>query len=152
MLTQPRRFVDFQSQSVAGAVEESFHPPVAPAGLVTLLRKILLHRAHARPSSERPAPQLFEADLLSAKHRVVQPPHPFARAPAHDGAGDVAEITGPLRAGKNINDDRLIRAQRTEAALVRVTALLAARDDGVGRPARTPAGSRNQSPRAVSPK
>src|SRR5205823_8962129 len=98
-----RGFVDFQTEAVAGAMEKPLHPPVALGGFVTCLLEELLDRLmhfdrlHA-------GPHLLERQLLSLANDVVEFLDRLAGATAHDGAGDVAEIAGFLRAGKDIED------------------------------------------------
>ena len=135
--------MDFQPQPVAGAVKKSLHASVALAGVVAALREKLqdaLMNFRRRGSGA----DFLQRDFLPVKDGVVKFFHGLARAPAHDGARDVAEIAGLLRARENIEDDRLMRAQRPVAAFVRVAALFAAGDDGVGRqPARLQDGAVN---------
>src|ERR1039457_5161523 len=131
-----RRFVDFQTESVARAVKESFHAPVVAAGFVTLLLKKFLHGAMGIAGWDVRA-DFSEREVLSAQHGVVKLANRFTGASAHDGAGDVAEVTGFLRARKNINDERLVRSQGPVAAFVRVARLPSAGNNGVGgQPAR----------------
>ena len=128
--------MDFQTEPVARAVKETLHAPVVAAGFVTLLVKKFMHGAMGVAGWDVRA-DFSERDVLSAPHGVVKPANRFTGASAHDGAGDVAEVTGFLRARKNINDDRLVRAQRPVAAFVRVARLPSAGDNGVGgQPAR----------------
>src|SRR5271154_4979394 len=106
-------------------MKKSLHAPVVPAGLVTALREKLLDALmdFLRGGS---GADFLQRDFLPLKDGVVKFFHGLARAPAHDGARDVAEIAGLLRARKNINDYRLVCAQPPEAALVRVASLFAA--------------------------
>lgn len=52
---------------------------------------------------------------------------------AEKGPGHVAVVAGGGDAGKNVNDDEFVGAERAGAALVRVAGLVSAGGDGVGR-------------------
>ena len=58
-----------------------------------------------------PGAHLLERQLLALEHRVIQLPNRLAGAPANHRAGNVAEIAGLLRAGKDVQDDGLVGAQ-----------------------------------------
>ena len=114
--------MDFQPQAMSGAVEKPLHATAAPACLVALVGKeiqnILMHLA-ARDFIS----QLIKSQLLSPLHRVVELAHRSIRPSFDHRAGDVAEITGPLRSGENIENNRLMGSQQSMALLVRITPL-----------------------------
>src|SRR6476620_6027710 len=113
MCSNARGLVDFQAQSVTGAMEKSLHSAMLFAGLITLAFEEILHRfmdffrLDARP-------HFFERELLAMQNGVVKFPRGLAGATADDRPSDVAEITGLLRARKNVEDNQFIRAQRAE--------------------------------------
>src|SRR5204863_9542969 len=115
----------FHPDAVAGAVKESLHAAVVAAGPVTFAREETLHII-VNVGRGRALAHLVEGHLLAALHGVIKPSHRFAGAALHHRAGDVPEIAGLLGARKNIDDDRLVRAQHAMADLVRVTGLHAA--------------------------
>src|SRR2546423_1464035 len=114
--------MDFQPQAMSGTVEKPLHPTTAPACLVALVGKeiqnILMHLA-ARDF----IPQLIKSQLLSPLYRMVKLTHRSIRPSFDHRAGDVAKITGPLRSGKNIENNRLVGSQQSTALLVRITPL-----------------------------
>src|SRR5437773_5191847 len=78
-----------------------------------------------------------EGQLLALQDCVVQFANCLRGAATHNGAGDVTEVAGGLRARKNVDDNRLISAQQTVAGLVRVAALPAPGHDRMaGEPVR----------------
>ena len=111
--------MDFQTQSVAGAVKETFHAPVTPPGPVTLGHEEILHRP-MNLRGWRVRAHFFKRDFLTLPDRIVKFAHGFAGGPAHDGAGDVPEVTGFLRARKNVDDDGFVGAQRAITPFMRV--------------------------------
>ena len=122
--------MDLQTEAVAGAMEKTLHAAVAPARPITFAHEEVLNGAmHVR--GWHPGAHLLERQALALKHRVVQLPHRLTRPATDHGAGDIAEIAGLLGAGKDVQDNGLIGAQRAMAALVRVAALSAAGDDCV---------------------
>src|SRR5262245_42160126 len=103
-------FMDFQTQTMASAVEESLHTAIMSPRFITLARKEFLNvfmdfgRGHGSAHSA-------EGDLLALLYSRVKLPDRFTGAAAHDGASNIAEIAGFLRAGKDVNNNRLIGAQ-----------------------------------------
>ena len=134
--SDPRRLVNLQAKPVTSTVEEALHAAVVLAGPVTFPLEELLDCPVHLPRRHS-GPHLFERQLLAPEYSVIQLSNCLAGAAADDRAGDVAKISGLLRAGKNIEDDRLVGAQRTIARLMRVAALPAAGDNRVaGKPSR----------------
>src|SRR5882724_6104828 len=99
--------MNFQAQSVSGAMEESLHSPLAFAGFVALAGKKLLDGL-VNPRRDDAGAHQLKGGLLSAMHRVVQFADRLAGASLDHRPGDVAEITGFLRAGENVEDDRFV--------------------------------------------
>ena len=124
------RFVDFQTQAMTGAMKEALHSAVHLAGFVTGGGEQFLHGlVNAR--GLRAGAHEVEGGILSAEDGIVELAHGFARATFDHCPRDVAKITGLLGTRKDVEDDRLVGAQRAIAGLVRVARLFAASDDGV---------------------
>jgi hypothetical protein len=120
-----------ESQPVADAVEHPDPAAVALLGRVTggleARDQFLLQRG-----SVGAVAHLFHHPPFALLHGGVLPAQRFGGAPAHDRPRQVAVIMVARVAGKNIEHDGLVGAERTVAALVRIAALFAARDDGIG--------------------
>ncbi len=74
-----------------------------------------------------------ERELLPCLHGLPELALRVTRASAHDGARQIAPVTGLRVTRENIEDDQRIRIERTEPALVRIASLIAAGHDGVRR-------------------
>ena len=81
--------------------------------------------------SVRPSAQFLEGQLLGHANHAVHLLHGLAGAPAHDRSRDVTEVARLRVAGKDVENDRLVRAERAVTTFVRVAALIPAGDDGV---------------------
>src|SRR5674476_688047 len=103
-------------------MEKTPHPAMVLAGGKTLLLKTNLHRV-VNGAGGRAAAHFLERNFLPALDGVVKFMDGGAGAAPDDGARDVAEVAGRLRARKNINDDRLVRVELAVTAFVRVAAL-----------------------------
>ena len=124
--------MDFQAQSVAGAMEKALHATVAFAGLVAFLIEKLPHRL-VHFNAANIGLHLFEGDLLSARDGLIELAHRFVSAPFDNRPRDVAEVAGFLRARENVDDDGFVRPQGAMPLLVRIAGLSPTGDDGVGR-------------------
>src|SRR5438445_2723356 len=90
-----RRLVNFHSEAVAGAVKEPLHPPVAALGFVALRLEEPFHGPMDAAGGFAGA-HFEKREFLPLLYRVVETAHGFAGLTPHDGAGDVAEVTGLL--------------------------------------------------------
>src|SRR5664279_1024009 len=91
-----RRFVDVQAKPMARAVKKSLHASIALASVVAALRE-KLQDAFMDLRRQTSGAHFLEPDLLPVENGVVKFFDGLARAPAHDGARDVAKVTGLLR-------------------------------------------------------
>src|SRR5204863_2864235 len=82
---------------------------------------------------DRAVPDAAERDLLASLNTIVCMLQSLRRASTDNRPADIAEIAGQLRAGKNIHDDRRVRANRTAALIVRVYTLIAGGHDRMTR-------------------
>src|SRR5664279_250558 len=113
---------------MACAMEKALHAAIAPARPVTLpLEELLDGSMHVR--GRHPRPHFLERQLLALEHRIIELPHRFACAATYYRAGDVSEVARLLGAGKDVQDNRFVGAQRAIAPFVGVAALPAARDN-----------------------
>jgi len=123
-------FVNFEAKAVSHSVEKSGPAPAPNLGGIT---------AAPKPVAE------FVLGLLAVESRSKLSKNPFLalgdrgvhllkslRRPALDhGTGDVAEVTGTGIAGKDVEDDGLVGAERAGAALMGITGLDAPGHNGV---------------------
>ena len=131
-LLQPRIFMDLQAEPVAGAVEKSNVLPFANfGGIAALLEKHLDRLVNFH--SVDPGFDFSERELLAFLHGLPELALRVTSASAHDGARQIAPVTGLRVARENIEDDQRIRVERTDPALVRIASLIAAGHDGVRR-------------------
>src|SRR5213080_1194324 len=124
--------MNLQPQPMPGAVKESNAPALANLRWKTTLAEELLnclvncHSIHSRFD-------LFQSERLPGFYCFPKLSLRIARAPAENGPRHVAEISGLRVARENIQDNQRVRVKRTEAALMRIAGLVAARDDRAGR-------------------
>lgn len=85
------RFVDFQTQSVAGAVEEALHSAVDFSGLKALCFEEV-HNGLVNFFAICACADSFQGQDLAIEYGVVQASHFFGRFSADHGAGDVCKI------------------------------------------------------------
>src|SRR5881398_24139 len=76
---------------------------------------------------------LFQSERLPGFYCFPKLSLRIARAPAENAARHVAKIARFRVARENIQDNQRVRVKRTKAALMRITGLVAARDDRAGR-------------------
>ena len=76
-------------------------------------------------------PEIFKNPFLPLGHGGPKPVEGIRGAAFDDRAGDVAEITGAGIAGKDVEDDGLVGAERAGAALMGIASLHPAGHDGV---------------------
>ena len=124
------RFVDFQAEAVARAVEEALHAAVLRARLVAPAFEQPFHFS-MDIASVHPGLDPGERDFLSFQHRIVQPPERVGHRPLRHGAGDVRVVPGLRGLGKQVEDYGLAGAQRSGTAVVGVAALDTPGDDRV---------------------
>src|SRR5260370_39199434 len=127
-LLQPRIFMDLQADPMAGAVEKSNVFPFSYFGGIAALLEKLLDRL-VNFHSVHPGFDFSERELLPCLHCLPELAVRVTSASAHDGARQIAPVTGLRVARENIEDDQRIRVERTEPALVRIASLIAAGHD-----------------------
>ena len=81
----------------------------------------------------RPMANPSKTDLLPFFDTTVRMLQALRSAAANNGTRDVTEVTGRLGAGKNIHDDRRVRANGTATLIVRIDALICGSNDGMAR-------------------
>ena len=107
-----RRLVDLQAEAVAGAVEEALHAAVLHAGAVAAARRTGPGSRGGSPARRRRRAR-GGGRGARPRGRARRPPAARSRgAAAHHRAREVAEVAGPLRARKDVHDDRRVRADR----------------------------------------
>src|SRR5436190_12997285 len=117
---------------MAGAMEKALHAAVAFTGLVPFLVEKLPYRG-VHFDATHVGLDLFEGDLLSARDGAVELAHSLLSPSFDNRSGDITEVAGFLRARKNVEDDRFVRAQNAVPPFMRIAGLSPAGDDGVSR-------------------
>src|SRR6266498_6084255 len=98
-------FVNFQSQAVPGAVEESNAPASAHFSRKTAFGEELLNRlVNHHPIDSRL--DFLQSERLAGFHRVPKLTLAFTRPSAQNRSGHVAKISGLRIAWKNIEDNQ----------------------------------------------
>src|SRR5439155_20859202 len=129
---QTRMLVNLKPKAMSRPMKETNAPAFANLRRETALCEEILdclvncHSVHSRFD-------FSQSERLSGFHRFPNLSLRIARSPAKNGARHVAEISGLRVARENIQDNQRVRVKRTEAALMRIAGLVAARDDRAGR-------------------
>src|ERR1700751_4181769 len=101
-------------------MKKALHPAIHFTRFVTCADKNLLNCLVNAGGLGARAHQL-ERRRLPAMDRIVKLAGRLAGASFDNRAGDIAEVTGFLRAREDIEDDGLVRAQEAEAFFMRIT-------------------------------
>src|SRR5437867_152977 len=129
-----RTFMQFQPDPVAGAVEKAVHAPVLAACFVALVLEEFENRGVDFLRLGAVA-KMTQGKRLRAADGVVKLADGLAGPAPHDGAGDVAEVTGLLGAREDVEDNGFVGPQEARAAFVRIASLPAAGNDRMARQA-----------------
>lgn len=106
-LPDARGFVNFETETVTRAVKESLHPPVGLASAETSPFESCRHLL-VNCCSIGLMPDEGKSLRLRLKNRLIHLPHPRRGTPPDHRSGNVGEVSGPARAGKDIDDNGLM--------------------------------------------
>src|SRR5215470_7116991 len=116
--------MNIQPKAVSRAVEESLHPAVDSTRMKSArfekVENLLVDLVSVDAISNK-----VEADFLSRLDGGVNFLEALRGASPHNGPAEVAEVTGFLRARKDVEDDGRVRFNRTGTLVMRINALVA---------------------------
>jgi hypothetical protein len=116
--------MNVESEPMPGSVKESLHASIHKARRETFGREIIQNLVMNVVCIGAVADST-KADLLSVQYAMIGVFQSVGGMPANNRARDIAEISGGLRAGKDVHDDGRIGTDRPASLIVRVDALIA---------------------------
>jgi len=125
-----RRLVNIQTKSMTCAMKESLHATFDLSGRKTFPGKKIEYLLMDFFAIDAIANQV-KADLLSGLHSRVDLLEFVRCSSTHHRSAEISEITGFLRAGEDIEDNRGVRFDWAGSLVMRVDALITGRDDRV---------------------
>src|SRR5208283_1205747 len=125
---------DRETEAVAGAVKESGGTARSVPGGVVPGGEIFHHPVVHLPPVDA-GMDGGQRRLLASPDRGDQAALSVGGVAAQERARHVAVIAGGHKAGKDVDDDKVVGPERPVSVLMRITGLVAARGDGVERDA-----------------
>src|SRR5262249_42800389 len=124
--------MNVESEPMSRSMKESLHASIHKTRRETFGREkienLVMNVVSVGAVTDSP-----KADLLPVQYAMIGVFQSVGGTPANNRAGDIAEISGGLRAGKDVHDDGRVGTDRSASLVVRVDALIACCSDCVAR-------------------